>query len=182
MHPLSRLFPAALALACLPLAGCSIVSPEPIWELTKATGGLASAAISVGPSKASSTVYHLHPPSTDLCIQVNPQTQATDVVYALQAELRSHRIESRVYEGPILPGRCSVWLRYAAQIEWDIPPFDDRYKPYVTNANLSLLTASGRVLATSSYELDSYMQMGKWSSTRDKLAPVVTALVTGFEN
>ena len=38
--------------------------------------------------------------------------------------------------------------------------------------------ADGRVLATSSYQLDDgLMSMGRWASTRDKLAPAVKALV-----
>ena len=173
---------AALLVATSSAGGCSIFSPLPLWELTKATGGAVSTALSVGPGKASDTVYHEHAPFRALCIELNPTAPLAELVPALQAELRQHGIGSRVYERDATLDACSVWLRYSAQVEWEVPPFGDRYRAYVANAALTLVAADGRVLSTSRYELDPAFGLGKWSSTRAKLAPVVTALVTGFEN
>ena len=47
---------------------------------------------------------------------------------------------------------------------------------------LTLYLADGRVLSQSEYSVGDGMFSGKWAPTRKKLAPVVTALITGFEN
>ena len=154
----------------------------PLWELAKATGVVASSAVAFAPSKASNTVYHLHPAVESVCIEFNPQTQVADVVPALQIELKRHRIESRVYESGTPLDRCPVWLMYSAFVEWDTPPMGEGFKAYMSNARLTLRTTEGAVLSSSNYELDSTFFRGRWASTRSKLEPVVTALVTGFEN
>jgi hypothetical protein len=172
---------------CVLQAGCSIISPVPLWELAKSAGAVASAAIPYGSSEASNTVYHLHPAVQNLCIEFNPESAVPDVVPALQLELRKHQIESRVYDtSPLTAGalleQCRVWLKYRAYIAWDIPPMGDNYKSYVNTASLTLQTSTGVVLSSSNYELGTGFGVGKWASTQSKLAPVVTALITGFQN
>jgi len=176
--PLRALLAAAAALS---QSACSIFSPVPLWELTKATGGAVSTAISVGPSKATNTVYHSHAPFKSLCIELNTSAPIADMVPALQAELSNHGIESRVYEKLVPIDACAVWLKYSAQVEWEVPPFGEHHRAYISNAALTLLAADGHVLSTSSYELDPTFGMGKWTSTRSKIAPVVSALITGFD-
>ncbi|MDD0840076.1 cell division protein FtsI [Curvibacter sp. HBC61] len=184
--PLTRPSTALRALATLglgaALSGCSIVSPLPLWELTKAAGAATGSALQVSKGQASDTIYHLHPAVKAVCIEYNPQTQVPDVVPALQAELRHHSVESRVYSSNAWSDRCPVWLRYSAYIDWATPPFSDQHKPYLNRASLTLQRDNGQVLSTSHYNVDSSFSAGKWGSTRDKLGPVVTALLTGFEN
>ena len=151
-------------------------------ELVKASGIAASTVISVGPSKATDTVYHIHPRFNKLCIELNPHSQSVEILPALQSELRTHQIESRIYEAGTGGNSCDIWLQYAAYIEWAIPPFTNEYKTYLTTASLTLRSAEGKVLSRSSYALDPVYGMGKWSSVRSKIAPSVTAIVTGFEN
>lgn len=171
---------AALALlTAASLTACSVLSPEPLLELVKATGTAASGAIALGPSSAKNVVYHPHRPIYKLCIEFNPQSQAADMVPAIQVELQTHMIESRVYEAGSYPNLCGVWLNYVAHVEWGIPPFSSDYRTYLTTATLTLRDSSGQVLSSSSYELDPNFGMGKWTSTRTKLSPVVTALITG---
>jgi hypothetical protein len=169
----------AWAAASLALSGCSILSPMPMWELAKATGGLAAKAIQSDPGEASNTVHHPHASFSELCIEFNPQTQTADVVPALQTALRSHQIESRVYEGEAAGTQCRVWLRYSTLMEWDKPSLSDRYQSYVSSAALTLQSSQGRVLSSSYYTVDPAFGSSKWASTYDKLAPVVAALVTG---
>jgi hypothetical protein len=173
---------AALLLAVSSLQACSIVSPVPLWELAKATGTAATAALPYGPSHASNTVYHLHRTFRDVCIQYNPDANIGDVVPALQRELQKHAIDSRVYEGDMPRAACPVWLRYRTEIAWDVPPMSRDWRPYVSQAWLTLRAADGSVLSSSQYEMTSSFSMGKWASTQHKLAPVVTALLTGFQN
>ncbi|KAF1045006.1 hypothetical protein [Xylophilus sp.] len=52
----------------------------------------------------------------------------------------------------------------------------------MTSASLTLRSSNGVVLSTSEYQLDSLLGFGKWSTTREKIGPVVAALVTGFED
>lgn len=174
--------PLILALAGLSLSGCSIVSPAPLWELAKATGSLASMAMAANPGEPSNTVHHAHEPLKALCIEFNPQAQVADIVPALQRALRQQQIESRVYEGVVAAEKCNVWLRYSASIDWGQYPLSDRYRSYVSKAALTLQTARGQVLSSSHYELDPMLGASKWASTQDKLAPVVSALITGIEN
>lgn len=164
------------------LTGCSILSPAPVWELIKATGSVAVYAAAEGPSKASNTVVHDYRTFQQVCIEVNAQIQLIDVVPALQAEFKAHGIESRVYEPGTAVSQCKVWLRYAADMRWEVPLFGTDYKPYMNSAALTLRSDRGDVIASSQYALGDFMDMGKWASTRSKLAPVVTALLTGFEN
>lgn len=161
---------------------CSIFTPVPLMELVKASGIAASTVIAVGPSKATDTVYHIHPRFHKLCIELNPHSQSVEILPALQSELRTHQIESRIYEAGTGGNSCDIWLQYAAYIEWAIPPFTNEYKTYLTTASLTLRSAEGKVLSRSSYALDPVYGMGKWSSVRSKIAPSVTAIVTGFEN
>ncbi|MBI3531362.1 MAG: cell division protein FtsI [Burkholderiales bacterium] len=171
-----------LMMAGLSLSGCSIVSPAPLWELAKATGSLASMAMATNPGESSNTVYHVHDPLKELCIEFNPQAQVADIVPALQIALRQHQIESRVYEGMVAAEKCSVWLKYSAFIDWGQYPLSDRYKPYVSKAALTLQTARGQILSSSHYELDPMLGTSRWASTQDKLAPVVSALLSGIES
>jgi len=172
----------ALAAAALALPGCSVVSPAPILELVKATGAVAAGAISQGPSSSRNTVYHEHKALDTVCVEYNPLTPDPDIAPALQAELRVHQIDSRIYEEGGTPASCRFRVSYTADIEWDTPPFSGSYKPYMRDATLTLRDDTGTVLSSSAYSLDGAFQMGKWSSSRSKLAPVVTALVTGFDH
>jgi len=175
---MSRIF--LLAVLSLSLNACSILSPIPSWELLKATGTAGSTLILSSPGEARNTVYHYHDPFKQVCIEFNPQAQVSDVLPALQSALHEHSIESRVYESLVASEKCRIWLKYNALIEWDTPPFADGYKAYVSSAALTLQTASGQVLSSSQYAVDGSFGRSKWASTRDKLGPVVTALVTGF--
>ncbi len=173
---------ALTAVAAATLPGCSIVSPAPVLELVKAGGAVAVSAISTGPSHARNTVYHEHKSMDAVCVEYNPQTPDPDIAPALQAELRNHEIDSRIYEQGGAPDSCRYRITYTADIEWGTPPLGDGYKPYLRDATLTLRDDNGTVLASSAYSLDGTFQMGKWATSRSKLAPVVTALVTGFDH
>ncbi|MGN6827194.1 cell division protein FtsI [Paucibacter sp. M5-1] len=162
--------------------GCALVSPLPTWELVKAAGAATSTAIAYGPGRAVNTVHHGDAPPRSVCIEYNREVQMADLVPALQAELRELRISSRVYSAGTAPPDCETWLRYAASIQWDIPPLAEGYRAYVNAATLSLHKLDGRLIAHSSYALDGDLRSSKWASTRRKLAPVVKAVITGFES
>jgi hypothetical protein len=162
----------------LTLQGCAIVTPSPLWELAKLTGGLASATMQSQPGTASHTVFHPHGKFSELCIEYNPQAQVPDVLPALQAALQSHRIDSRIHDSPITGARCQVWLRYSAQMQWGRRWLTDDQQPYMSHAVLTLQSARGEVLSSSNYEISS-MARSKWASTHDKLFATVTALITG---
>jgi len=174
----------ALALTCLAavLPGCSIISPAPMLELVKASGAAAASAISTGPSNARNTVYHEHRSLDTVCVEYNPLTPDPDIAPALQALLKNHEIESRVYETGGTPDSCHFRLSYSADIEWGTPPLASGYKSYIRDATLTLRDENGTVLSSSAYTLDGVFEMGKWATSRSKLAPVVTALVTGFDH
>ena len=172
--------PGVVALA-VGASACSVLSPAPTFELIKASGTAASYWLASGPAKASDTVYHLYAAPRTVCIEFNRDAQTPEVVPALQAELYNHQIESRVYEMGTPSDACPVWLRYSAAIEWDTPFWETSYRAYLSQAALTLRSADGTVLASSAYQSRGISALGKWSSTRDKLAPVVTALLTGFE-
>ncbi|MCC9597314.1 MULTISPECIES: cell division protein FtsI [unclassified Rubrivivax] len=169
----------AAAAATLLLSGCSLVSPLPTLELAKAAGAAVQHAVLYGPSEARHTVFHEPLAVSALCIEYRPDAQIVDFVPSLQAELKARRIDSRVYEEGTPRQTCDAWLRYTAAIAWDTTPFAAEYRPYLRQASLTLQTSSGRTLATSQYRLEGLLEAGKWSSTRDKLAPVVSALLTG---
>ncbi len=174
----------ALALICASaaLSGCSILAPTPVFELAKASGAAVASMISTGPSNAKNTVYHEHRSLDTVCVEYNPQTPDPDIAPALQAELKNHEIESRIYDAGGAPSSCHFRLTYTADIEWGMPPLASGYKSYIRDATLTLRDENGLVLSSSAYSLDGVFQMGKWSPSRSKLAPVVTALVTGFEH
>ncbi len=166
---------AALGLS---LPGCAIVTPSPLWELVKVTGGYASAKLQSQPGAASHTVFHPHGAFSNLCIEYNPRSQVADVLPALQAALQSHRIESRIYDSPIAGAQCDVWLRYTTQLQWGRRWLTDDQRPYMSQAVLTLQSARGEVLSSSQYQVTELMR-SRWASTHDKLFATVTALVTG---
>lgn len=165
------------------LSACSVLSPLPAWELLKATGTATSTAIAYAPGHALNTVHHGDAPPTSLCIEYRREVPMADLVPALQAELRDLRISSRVYEAGSAPIDCRAWLRYEAAVQWDIPPMAEDYRPFLSAAALSLHGADGRLMGRSSYVLESSeFRSSKWASTRRKLAPVLKAVITGFES
>jgi len=177
---------AALSAACLTLTACSILSPAPTWELVKATGSATSLAIGRSPSRATNTVHYGDAPVKRLCIEFNRNAPLPDLVPALQAELRGIGVASRVYEAGANLGStsddCEVWLRYAATVDWDTPPFGEVARPYLSAASMSLQRSGGALLASSGYRVDDAgFGASKWATTRTKLAPVVRALIQGFE-
>ncbi|SHM36615.1 hypothetical protein [Rhizobacter sp. OV335] len=173
---------AAVSAACLGLAGCSLLSPAPTWELVKATGSATSLAIGRSPSHATNTVHFGDAPVKRLCIEFNRNAPLPDLVPALQAELRGIGVMSRVYEAGAGADDCEVWLRYAATVDWDTPPFGDAARPYLSAASMSLQRSGGALLASSGYSVgDAGFGASKWATTRTKLAPVVRALIQGFE-
>ena len=184
--PESHLFhlpvPGRLLLAgslALGLGGCSaLVAPLSLLDTAIIGGAATAASLSVvtAPGTASDTVTHLRQPPSAVCIEYNPQVQASDIVPTLQIALREHRVESRVYESPDGLVQCPVWLRYTAQIDWDTLPFSSDYKAYISTATLTLRTASGTLLSSSHYRIDP-SKRSKWASTRDKLSPIVSALL-----
>ena len=172
----------AVSVVAIALGGCSVISPEPVLELVKGAGAVAVSAISTGPSHAKNTVYHEHKALDVVCVEYNPLTPDPDIAPALQAELRNHEIDSRIYEEGGTPSSCKFRVTYTADIEWGTPPFASGYKSYIRDATLTLRDENGTVLSSSAYSLDGTFQMGKWATSRSKLAPVVTALVTGFDH
>lgn len=171
--------PAALTLATLQ-TGCAVFSPLPLWEVAKATGLAASTHLAG--AEASQTIYQPHAPVEELCIEFNRDCPVADLIPALQGELRSRQVRSRVFDAGTPPTICTVWLRYRAALQWDVAPLSSEYRPYMTAATLTLHTGEGRVLASSRYEWNSAYTLGKWAQTRTKLAPAVGALLTEFEN
>ncbi|PXW93692.1 hypothetical protein C7444_11861 [Sphaerotilus hippei] len=182
MPPFSKFRPTRWPWAVLALlqGGCSILSPAPTLELLKGVGGAVGTAVTVASPSARDTVHHLQGRIESICIQLEPDVLLADVVPALQLELREQGVSSRVYDGAGLGADCTVWLHYSTGIEWDVPPLASEHRPYLSRAQLVLRGADGRVLSSSGFEINA-LGMGKWASTRRKLAPVVKALVTGFE-
>lgn len=167
------------------LSGCSLFSPLPTIELIKASASAATVAIGQGPNKASNTVFQGNALPRQVCIEYNRSLAMPDFVPALMAELKVHEVSSRVFDVGVRPGdsECPAWLHYQGLQQWDKPPLSDQMRPYLAQATLSLHDAGGRLMSASSYQSEeAVMGLGKWGSTRNKLAPVVTALLTGFES
>lgn len=174
-----RLLAALMALGASQ-SGCSILSPVPTWELIKAVGGASGLAMASGGAKASNTVFHHHAPISAVCIEFNPNTPLADLLPALQIELKKHAVDSRIYESGTARSACPNWLRYTAYVDYDTRPFGSAPRLYLRVATLTLSRADGSVLSQSQYDADDGLVSGKWASTREKLSPVVTALITGF--
>ncbi|MBP7352269.1 MAG: cell division protein FtsI [Comamonas sp.] len=168
--------------ACALQTGCAIITVEPLWELTKAAAVVANSAVALSPPSASNTLYNLRTPLNSVCIEYNPQTQVPDLVPALQAELQKHGIDSKVYDTAPAARLCNVWLEYTAYFDWGRPPFTGDFRPYVTSVQLALRSKEGELISSSQFQLDPYLSRGQWTSTRTKVSPVVTALVTGYQD
>lgn len=162
------------------MGGCSIVTPVPTWELAKTLGAASAAALQIGPTSATDTVVHPHAPAAQWCIEVNRDSQVQDIVPALQQELQVHGIQSRLYEVGQVPPDCPAQLSYAAWLRWEQPMWSSDYQPYVYAATLTLRGPGGDVLGSTRYELGQ-VGIGKWASTRQKMAPLVKALLTGHD-
>jgi hypothetical protein len=159
---------------------CSILSYSPTIEVIKATGLAANQVASVAPKEASDVVQHPHDTVRQVCIEYNRSAQAPGILPALQLNLQKLGIESRIYDNSTTwPDTCRHWLHYTAFIEWDVPQFGEKTEAYLTHASLTLRT-DGRVLASATYQLEGF-GLSKWASTRDKLAPVVKAVVRQAE-
>ncbi|MCE4554721.1 cell division protein FtsI [Pelomonas cellulosilytica] len=158
------------------LSGCTALGPMATWEVVKWGGSM---AISHQDAKPVNTVHHGDAPVKDVCVEYNRDMPLDELVPALQAELKSQGVQSRVYDAGTGPNSCTHWLRYVGSIEWGTPPLSQQQRPYLSSAALSLRDADGRLLSSSAYISES--SGARWSSTRKKIAPVVKALITGFE-
>lgn len=173
----------ALCLAtCTLQTGCALITVEPLWELTKAGAAVASSSATFVAPSASNTLYKLRTPLDNVCIEFNPQTQVPDLVPALQAELQKHGIDSKVYDTAPAARLCNTWLEYTAHFEWGRPPFSGDFRPYVTSVQLALRSKDGELISSSQFQLGTFLSQGQWTSTRTKVSPVVTALVTGYQD
>lgn len=182
MRTPSLLLTTLAVAACTLQTGCAIITAEPLWELTKAAAAVANGAVALSPPTASNTLYKLRTPLDTVCIEFNNQTQVPDLVPALQAELQKHGIDSKVYDTPPAARLCNTWLEYTAYFEWGRPPFSGDFRPYVTSVQLALRSKEGELISSSQFQLDPYLARGQWTSTRTKVSPVVTALVTGYQD
>jgi hypothetical protein len=167
--------PALLA-ALASLGGCASLVPMAGWELLK-FGGTTAMAQQI--PKPVNTVHHGDAPVKDVCVEYNRDMPLDELVPALQAELKTQGVESRVYDVGTGPRACAYWVRYVGSIEWGTPPLSQEHRAYLSSAALSLHRADGRLLSSSAYVGDS--SGARWATTRKKIAPVVKALITGFE-
>lgn len=166
----------ASLLAALALSGCSTVGQMIGWELVKRGS---TAAITYQKPQAINTIHHGDASVREVCIQYNRELPLDELVSALQAELKEQGVRSRVYDVGMGLSTCAHWVRYVGSIEWGTPPFEQAPRLYLNTASFALHRADGRLLSTSSYASDS--SIGRWGSTRKKIAPVIKALITGFE-
>jgi hypothetical protein len=173
MNPFTT--PALIALAAS-LGGCASLAPMAGWELLKLGG---STAMSMQTPKPVNTVHHGDAPVRTVCVEYNREMPLDELVPALQAELKTQGVDSRVYDAGTGPRGCTYWLRYVGSMDWGTPPFGQEQRSYLSSAALSLHRADGRLLASSAYIGD--LSGARWASTRKKIAPVVKALITGFE-
>lgn len=173
MRPAAALLSFAALLA---LGGCSTVAPMAAWELLKVGS---SAAVAAQTPRPVNTVHHGDAPVKDVCVEYNRDLPLDELVPALQAELKAQGVQSRVYDAGAGPRSCGYWLRYVGSIEWGVPPLGQQHRAYLSSAALSLHSADGRFMASSAYVGDA--TLARWASTRKKIAPVVKALITGFE-
>lgn len=167
----------SLTAAVMALSGCSLFSYSPSLELIKATGTAASFVVAGVPVKAIDTVRHGAMRIDSVCIAFNPGVALQGFLPALQTSLQRQRVDSRVFESDTPTPLCSVWLHYAASVEWGTPPWGNSMRPYVARATLTLKNPQGLVLSSSNFEPGGVIEMGKWAATSDKVDAVVTALL-----
>ena len=172
----SRSLAIAALLGLFSLSGCTALGPMATWEAIKWSG---STALAHQGAKPVNTVHHGDAPVKDVCVEYNRDMPLDELVPALQAELRTQGVQSRVYDAGTAPRACTYWLRYVGSVEWGTPPLGQEARPYLSAAALSLHNADGRLLSSSAYVSET--SGARWASTRKKIAPVVKALITGFE-
>ena len=182
--PILRIAGRLVVLPCaaLSMSACSVLTPIPALEHVKATGTATSVALAYAPGSASNTVHHGAAPVSALCIEYNRTAQLPDLVPAMQLALQEQGVRSRVYEPGAGLNECRHWLRYTASIQWGIPPLASDYRAYLSSANFSLHTASGELIATTSYESEGLFGTSRWAPTHRKLRSAMKAVITGFES
>lgn len=162
------------------LSGCAIA---PTLQLAAvATKGAEIAAPYLAPHRSANTVHFGAATPKQVCIEFNAEAPAPDLLPALQAELRGHGITTRVLVAGGPETGCQIWLRYVAVVQWDTPRGSSVHRAYVAQLSLTLQDESGALMSTSQYQLGGWFAPSKWSPTRDKVAPVVRSLVTGFSS
>jgi hypothetical protein len=172
----------ALLLGAGALSACSSLGTSLAVDLARGARVLGDALVQHAPGGAEAVVHHGDPVPRRVCIVFNPDLPLQDFLPALQAELREHRVASRVFDSVAPRPDCDAWLRYSAQADWAAPPLTDTPRAYLRQAALHLHRPDGRFMATASYELSPYFGLTRWASTRRKLAPSVKTLLTGFSS
>lgn len=169
-----------LAGAAVLLGGCTVV---PALQLLSLAGTATEVGLRYADGAgATDTVHAGAAPPKEVCIEFNPTIASTDLVPALQNELRRNGVRSRVFAKGANDFSCESWLIYAGEVRWDVPPIGGEFRPYLVNLSLALYQANGRLLASSRYRLSSDLTLVKWASTQSKVSPVVTSLITGFSS
>jgi hypothetical protein len=170
------LYVPVIGLSLAAASGCVVVPPSPTYEAVSLVSTALVSASSMVPGTAQNAIAHKHSRIDNVCIQFNPAVGLVDFVPAVQRELRDNRVDSRLYEPGMQPPDCEAILYYSAFLDWDRRAMADGYSAYLTFASMTLRTRDGRVLASANYESGA-LGLDKWSSTRTKIAGVVSALL-----
>lgn len=102
-----------------------------------------------------------------ICIENNPKVVRGDFLPTVRSEIEQYGINTVVYDGEKMPGSCNYRMTYTALQSWD-------FTPYLSHAELHLYKGYAKI-GEGIFHLNGKggLDLSKFNSTRDKMAPVV---------
>lgn len=169
--------PASVLLVAAGLSGCSVFSPAPLWELTKATGAVVAGALSeTEPSAPELAQAATRPPPPELCIAHDGGLLAHALVPAAQVALHARGVSTRLVAAGERPAGCQDWLSLQGRTEWAPGLWSNRPSLQVLDLHLQWLDAQGRVQAWARADSEPAALLGTRASPRQQLSPLIAAL------
>lgn len=106
-----------------------------------------------------------------VCIEKNPKVIVDEFLPVVRDEFSNHGITTEVYEGNVVPKKCTYHMTYTAFQTWDIAM-------YMHHAELKLFKGTTRI-GDAEYHLNGKGGFAptKWASTKEKMKPVIDKLL-----
>lgn len=110
-----------------------------------------------------------------VCIEINPNVSALDLVPALQLALERRGVNSGVYDPGASPANCEAELTYSASVAYGRRPYAPRPVAYLAEIDLTLIER-GHILVTARYEAGD-LDLNRFSSASGKVKGLIDKMI-----
>ncbi|MEO6024074.1 MAG: Sbal_3080 family lipoprotein [Burkholderiales bacterium] len=126
---------------------------------------------------ATTSIQRVRAKLDQVCIERNPQVEVYDLLEVIEANLRRHKIETRVFD--VSPAPCPYRLTYDASRRWDL-------KAFLSDAQI-LLQHDHEIIGRAEFHWPAGVfgaggpNPEKWRGTAFKIDPIMDQMLADIE-